>query len=154
MQTNLRTTFQLLLRRYGSLSETCCENCCDSDMTLMQSNIMHEIMRQHNPSMQEIAYALGIDITTFSRQVKSLVEKGLVKKTPVAQDNRIQILSLTQEGERLNKDMDQQVNSHLEQVLSQFSEFERQSVVNALQLLDKAMLQSSVCCPPPKDVRR
>ena len=115
---------------------------------------MHEIMRQHNPSMQEIAYALGIDITTFSRQVKSLVEKGLVKKTPVAQDNRIQILSLTQEGERLNKDMDQQVNSHLEQVLSQFSEFERQSVVNALQLLDKAMLQSSVCCPPPKDVRR
>lgn len=154
MTTNLRTTFQLLFRRYGNLSETCCENCCDANITLMQSNIMHEIMRQHNPSMQDIAYALGVDITTFSRQVKSLAEKNLVKKTPDAQDNRIQILSLTPAGERLNKDMDQRVNSQLEQVLAQFSEFERQSVVNALQLLDKAMLQSSMCCPPPKEISR
>ncbi len=150
MATNLRTTFQLLIRRYGTLSENCCENCCDSDTTLLQSDILHEIKRQRNPSMQEIAYALGIDITTFSRQVKTLVERRLVKKTPDPQDNRIQILSLTQEGEILNAEIDKQVNSDLEQVLSQLSEFERHSVINALQLLDKAMLQSYVCCPPPK----
>ncbi|WP_373231466.1 MarR family winged helix-turn-helix transcriptional regulator [Cohnella sp.] len=150
MTANLRTTFQLLMRRYGNLSENCCESCCDSSITLLQSNIMHEIKRQHNPSMQEIAYALGIDITTFSRQVKTLVESNLVKKTPDPQDNRIQILTLTQEGERLNMEIDKQVNSDLNQVLSQLSEFERQSVINALRLLDKAMLQSNVCCPPPK----
>lgn len=150
MSTNLRTTFQLLIRRYGTLSENCCENCCDSGTSLEQSNILHEIKRQHNPSMQEIANALGIDITTFSRQVKTLIERRLVKKTPDPQDNRIQILSLTEEGEKLNTDIDQQVNSNLEQVLSQLSEFERQSVINALHLLDKAMVQSYVCCPPPK----
>lgn len=150
MTVNLRTTFQLLMRRYVNLSENCCENCCDSSLTLMQSNILHEIKRQHNPSMQEIAYALGIDITTFSRQVKTLVESSLVKKTPDPQDNRIQILTLTQEGERLNREIDRQVNSDLEKVLLQLSEFERQSVINSLHLLDKAMLQSDACCPPPK----
>ena len=90
--TSLRTTFHLLMRRYGNLSESCCENCCDSDITLLQSDILHEIKRQHNPSMQEIANALGIDITTFSRQVKALIERRLVKKTPDFQDNRIHIL--------------------------------------------------------------
>ena len=150
MATNLRTTFQLLMRRYGTLSENCCENCCNSGTSLMQSNILHEIERQHNPSMQEIANELVIDITTFSRQVKTLVERGLVKKTPDPQDNRIQILSLTQEGEALNADMDKQVNRDLEQVLSQLSDFERQSVISSLHLLDKAMLKSNVCCPPDK----
>jgi DNA-binding MarR family transcriptional regulator len=150
MEMNLRTTFQLLIRRYGTLSEKCCDNCCDSGTTLIQSDILHEIKRQHNPSMQEIAYALDIDITTFSRQVKTLVERRLVKKTPDPQDNRIQILTLTPEGEILNTEIDKKVNSDLEQVLSQLSEFERHSVVNALDLLEKAMLQSYVCCPPPK----
>ncbi len=150
MVTNLRTTFQLLIRRYSTLNENCCETCCDAGVTLIQSNILHEIKRQHNPSMQEIAYALGSDITTFSRQVKTLIERGFVKKTPDPQDNRIHIVSLTQEGEILNSKIDKQVNSDLEQVLAKLSEFEQQSVINALQLLDKAMLQSYVCCPPPK----
>lgn len=150
MEMNLRTTFQLLIRRYGTLSGKCCDNCCDSGTTLIQSDILHEIKRQHNPSMQDIAYALGIDITTFSRQVKTLIERRLVKKTPDPQDNRIQILSLTLEGEILNTELDKQVNGDLEQVLSQLSEFERKSVINALHLLEKAMLQSYICCPPPK----
>ncbi|MEX2415549.1 MAG: MarR family winged helix-turn-helix transcriptional regulator [Paenibacillaceae bacterium] len=150
MEMNLRTTFQLLIRRYGTLSEKCCDNCCDSGTTLIQSDILHEIKRQHNPSMQDIAYALGIDITTFSRQVKTLVERRFVKKTPDPQDNRIQILSLTPEGDILNSEIDKQVNDDLEQVLLQLSEFERQSVTSALHLLEKAMLQSYVCCPPPK----
>jgi DNA-binding MarR family transcriptional regulator len=147
---NLRNTFQLLMRRYGSLSENCCENCCGSGISLEQSNILHEIKRQHNPSMQEIANALGIDITTFSRQVKTLIERNLVKKTPDTQDNRIQILTLTSEGEMINTDIDYQVNNNLDQVLSQLSEFERQSVISALHLLDKAMVQSSICCPSGK----
>ena len=150
MATNLRTTFQLLMRRYSTLSENCCDICCDSDISLFQSDIMHEIKRHHNPSMQQIACSLGIDTTTFSRQVKTLIERRLVKKTPDSQDNRIQILSLTEEGEKLNTKIEQQVNSNLEQVLSKLSEFERQSVINALHLLDLAMLQSFLCCPPPK----
>lgn len=150
MEMNLRTTFQLLIRRYCTLSEKCCDNCCDSGTTLMQCNILHEIKRQHNPSMQEIAYALDTDITTFSRQVKTLIERRLVRKTPDPQDNRIQNLSLTPEGDILNTEIDKQVNSDLEQVLSQMSEFERQSVISALHLLEKAMLQSHACCPPPK----
>jgi DNA-binding MarR family transcriptional regulator len=147
---NLRTTFQLLSRRFGLLSENCCDNCCGQDISLVQSHIIYEIRRQHNPSMQDVANALAIDITTFSRQIKTLVEKGLVKKTPDPSDNRIHILSLTAVGESMDKQIDGEVNGYLEQILGQFSDFERQSVINSMNLLEKAMQKSDICCIPFK----
>jgi DNA-binding MarR family transcriptional regulator len=147
---NLRTTFQLLSRRFGLLSENCCDNCCGQDISLVQSHIIYEIRRQHNPSMQDVANALAIDITTFSRQIKTLVEKGLVKKTTDPSDNRIHILSLTSVGESMDKQIDGEVNGYLEQILGQFSDFERQSVINSMNLLEKAMQKSDICCIPFK----
>jgi DNA-binding MarR family transcriptional regulator len=147
---NLRTTFQLLSRRFGLLSENCCDNCCGQDISLVQSHIIYEIRRQHNPSMQDVANALAMDVTTFSRQIKTLVEKGLVKKTPDPSDNRIHILSLTSVGESMDKQIDAEVNGYLEQILGQFSDFERQSVINSMNLLEKAMQKSDICCVPFK----
>lgn len=147
---NLRNTFQLLARNFGFLNEMCCENCCGSDISLSQSHILYEINRQHNPSMQDIASALGVDITTFSRQVKTLVDKGLVKKTPHPEDNRINILSLTAEGQTLENQINYQVNAQLVGVLSSMTPFERETVIKSIDLLNNAMKNSGSCCVPPK----
>ncbi|MDQ1914005.1 MarR family transcriptional regulator [Paenibacillus sp. GD4] len=147
---NLRSTFQLLARNFGFLNEKCCENCCGSDISLSQSHILYEINRQHNPSMQDIAGALGIDITTFSRQVKALADKELVKKTPHPQDNRIHILSLTPEGLAIENQINYQVNAQLTGVLSSMTPFERETVIRSIDLLNHAMKSSGSCCVPPK----
>lgn len=143
---SLRTTFQLLTRSFGLLSENCCESCCGQDLSMVQSHILYEIKRQHHPSMQDAANALGADITTFSRQVKTLVEKGYVKKTPDPNDNRINILSLTAAGEEAETAMESTMNENLEQIMSRFSDFERQSIINSLNLLNRAMQESELCC--------
>ncbi|WP_029192528.1 MarR family winged helix-turn-helix transcriptional regulator [Paenibacillus harenae] len=145
---NLRAMFLVLARRFGFLSELCCENCCGQEISLVQSHILFEIKNQHNPSIQDVANALGADITTFSRQVKALAEKGLVKKTPHQDDNRVQILSLTPEGEAVNLGIDIQVNQNLYDVLSHLSDFERDSVIRSIGLLNDAMLKSKSCCTP------
>jgi len=147
---SLRTTFQLLSRSFGLLSENCCESCCGQEVSLIQSHIIYEIKRQHKPSMQDVANALGVDITTFSRQVKTLVEKGYVKKTPHKDDNRINILSLTEAGEQVETDLETTMNENLDQIMSQFSQFERQSIINSLNLLSSAMQKSDLCCIPSK----
>jgi DNA-binding MarR family transcriptional regulator len=41
-----------------------------------------------------MAEILGIDITTFSRQIQILIKKGLVKKTPSHEDGTVYILSV------------------------------------------------------------
>lgn len=144
---NLRGMFQVMTRRFGLLNKNCC-SVGGCDISLIQSHILYEIDNQHKPSMQQIAETLGTDITTFSRQVQSLVKMNLVKKTPDPDDKRISILSLTTEGKYIAATIDQQMNSFLNEVFSQMNEFERETVIRSIHLLNNAMAKSSVCCKP------
>jgi DNA-binding MarR family transcriptional regulator len=148
-QNNLRGLMQMIVRRFGFLSERCCEDCCGEDISIVQSHILYEIARQQHPSMQDVAGALGIDITTFSRQIKTLVERELVKKTPHPNDNRVNLLSLTIKGKTTEQQINEEMNTYLADILSHLSEFERETVIRSIQLLDDAMRKSeNYCCPP------
>jgi DNA-binding MarR family transcriptional regulator len=147
---NVRNLFQILSRNFGLLHEQCCESCCGQEVSLVQSHILYEINRQHKPSMQEISSKLGMDITTFSRQVKTLVEKGFVKKTPHPEDNRINILALTPEGLAIENSINLTVNAQLNSVLSAMTPFERETVLRSIQLFNETIQQSPSCCVPPK----
>lgn len=142
---NLRGMFQIMTRRFGLLNKNCCST-GGCDISLIQSHILYEIDQQHNPSMQQIAETLGIDITTFSRQVQSLVKMSLVKKTPDPNDRRIHILSLTTEGKYIATTIDQQMNNFLNEVFSHMNDFEKETVVRSIKLLNDAMAKSSACC--------
>ncbi|MHA6484571.1 MarR family winged helix-turn-helix transcriptional regulator [Paenibacillus sp. strain BS8-2] len=147
---NVRNMFQILSRNFGLLNEQCCENSCGQEVSLVQSHILYEINRQHRPSMQEISGALGMDITTFSRQIKTLVEKGFVRKTPDSVDSRINILALTPEGLSIENNINQTVNAQLNGVLSTLTEFEKETVLRSIQLFNHAMKDVGSCCVPPK----
>lgn len=145
---NLRDLFQLLTRRFGLLNKNCC-TASDIEISLVQSHILYEINRQHHPSIQQIADTLGTDITTFSRQIQALIKIGLVKKTPDDEDRRIFILSLTDEGKEVNELIDQQMNEYFNEIFSQMNEFEKETVIRSLKLLNDRMVTSSVCCSTP-----
>ncbi|MCJ8007164.1 MarR family winged helix-turn-helix transcriptional regulator [Lederbergia wuyishanensis] len=144
---NLRGMFQIMTRRFGLLNKNCC-TVGGCDLSLIQSHILYEIDNQHKPSMQQIAETLGTDITTFSRQVQSLVKMNLIKKTPDPSDKRISILSLTTEGKYIATTVDQQMNAFLNEVFSHMNDFEKETVVRSIQLLNNAMAKSNACCKP------
>ncbi|WNS46113.1 MarR family winged helix-turn-helix transcriptional regulator [Paenibacillus sp. MMS20-IR301] len=144
---NLREIFQIMTRRFGLLDKNCCV-AGGVDISLVQSHIIYEIDRKHNPSIQQVADGLAMDITTFSRQVQSLVKMGLVQKTPLPEDRRIYILNLTTQGKYIATVIDKQMNDYLIEVFSHMSEFERDMVINAIKLLNSSMEKSSVCCTP------
>jgi DNA-binding MarR family transcriptional regulator len=144
---NLRGMFQIMTRRFGLLNKNCC-SVGGCDISLIQSHILYEIDNQLKPSIQQIAEILGTDITTFSRQVQSLVKMNLVRKTPDPDDKRISILSLTTEGKYIAATIEQQMNSFLNEVFSQMNEFERETVIRSIHLLNNAMAKSSACCKP------
>lgn len=144
---NKRELFQTFTRRFGMLDRNCC-TAGGIDLSIVQSHIIYEIDNRHTPSMQQIADILGIDITTFSRQIQKLVKMGLVKKTPWSEDKRVSILSLSVEGKFVATTIDHSMNAYLEEVFSHMNEFEQETVVRSLELLNKAMSKSSVCCTP------
>lgn len=144
---DLREMFQIMTRRFGLLNKNCC-TVGRFDISLIQSHILYEIDNQHKPSIQQIAETLGTDITTFSRQIQSLVKMNLVQKTPDPDDKRISILSLTTVGKYIAETIDQQMNSFLKEVFSHMNEFERETVIRSIHLLNSAMGKSSACCKP------
>ncbi|MED4402455.1 MarR family winged helix-turn-helix transcriptional regulator [Metabacillus fastidiosus] len=145
---NLREIFQVMTRRFGFLNKNCC-TVGGYDISLIHSHILYEIDNQHNPSMQQVAETLGTDITTFSRQVQSLVKMNLVKKSPLPEDKRIFVLSLTTEGKFIATTIDEQMNMYLNEVFANMNEFERETVVRSIKLLNDAMVKTRYCCTPP-----
>ncbi|WMJ15727.1 MarR family transcriptional regulator [Geobacillus proteiniphilus] len=144
---NIRELFQVMTRRFGLLNKNCC-SIDDVDISLVQSHILYEIDKREHPSMQQVAEALGMDITTFSRQIQNLVKKGLVKKTPLPEDRRVYTLSLTTEGKFIATTIDREINRYLEEVFSYMTEFEKETVIRSIKLLNECMAKSSVCCKP------
>ncbi|WP_309119789.1 MarR family winged helix-turn-helix transcriptional regulator [Paenibacillus sp.] len=142
---NVRELFQILTRRFGFLNKNCC-SAGGVDISLVQSQILYEIDHQHNPSVQQVAEALGTDITTFSRQVQSLMKMNLVQKTADPDDRRVYVLSLTTEGKFVAATIDKQINAYLDEVFSHMNEFERETVLRSLRLLMGAMSKTRLCC--------
>ncbi|WP_144939008.1 MarR family winged helix-turn-helix transcriptional regulator [Paenibacillus sp. 32O-W] len=145
---NVRELFQIMTRRFGFMNKNCC-SAGGCDISLIQSHILYEIDRQHKPSMQQVAEALGTDITTFSRQVQSLIKIKLVKKTPDPDDRRVNLLSLTTEGKYVAASIDRQMNEYLNEIFSYMNNFEKETVIHSIKLLNEAMAKSGQCCSTP-----
>lgn len=142
-----RELFQIMTRRFGLLNRNCC-TAGGCELSLIQSHILYEVDRQHNPSMQQIAGTLGIDITTFSRQIQSLMEMKLVMKKPSSEDRRVYILFLTTEGKYVAATIDKQMNDYLDEIFSHMNEFEKETVIRSIKLLNACMGKSKMCCTP------
>ncbi|MGM9925629.1 MAG: MarR family winged helix-turn-helix transcriptional regulator [Bacillus sp. (in: firmicutes)] len=145
MEQNVRELFQVFSRRFGFLNKGCCQ-VGGHDISLVQSHILYEIDHQHRPSIQQVAETLGTDITTFSRQVQSLVKKGLVSKITDSTDRRITILTLTVEGKEVADNVDRQMNRYLDDVFSNMTQGEKEMVIRSIQLLNKSMEKTDKCC--------
>lgn len=143
-----RELFQIFVRRFGILNAVCCDACCGQDVSLVQSHILYEIKRQNSGSMQQVAEALGMDITTFSRQIKTLVTKGLVIKSPSPEDGRVTLLLLSPEGEKLEGLIDDRMKDFLARIFSHFTDKEKEMVEESIQILNEAILDSGSCCNP------
>ncbi|QUG42036.1 winged helix-turn-helix transcriptional regulator [Psychrobacillus sp. INOP01] len=142
---NKRELFQLLTRRFGLLNKNCCAIGA-IEISAVQSHILYEIDKQPESSMQQVAELLAMDITTFSRQIQNLIKMELVTKTPSALDRRVSLLGLTVQGKFVATSIDESMNTYLEEVFSHMNEFERETVIRSLELLNKAMSKSNVCC--------
>lgn len=148
METELRHQLQIFARNFGFLNKECC-HVQGHAISLVQSHILYEIKRQQQPSIQQVAEALGTDITTFSRQIQSLEKMNLVKKTPNADDKRVFILSFTEEGEKVVHVISGQMNQMLHETLSHMTDDEKEMVIKSIQLLNNSMAKTGKCCTIP-----
>ncbi|NTW98868.1 MAG: winged helix-turn-helix transcriptional regulator [Geobacteraceae bacterium] len=138
---SVREQLQIFTRRFGLLNASCCDECCGEQVSMVQSHILFEVRRSVNPSMQQVAEELGMDVTTFSRQVKNLEEKGLVSRRVSPDDRRVSLLGLTGAGSLVLEKIDGYMAVQLEKVFGRMSAFEHETVVRSLGLLNDVLKQ-------------
>lgn len=143
---NVHELLRIFVRRFGLLNASCCDLCCGQEVSLVQSHILYEIKRHDQPSMQQVADELKMDITTFSRQIKTLETKGLVKKISAPDDKRVNLLFLSSEGEKVVMLMDEHMSKKITEIFSHMSEFEKETVISSIKLLNSAISKTGSCC--------
>lgn len=136
---SVREKLQIFVRRFGLLNSACCDECCGEQVSMAQSHILFEIRRIGNPSMQRVAEELGMDITTFSRQVKALETKGLVARQIAPDDRRVSLLGLTGEGAQVLEKIDRYMATRIEKIFASMTSFEQETVIRSLGLLNEAV---------------
>jgi DNA-binding MarR family transcriptional regulator len=137
---SIRESLQVFVRRFGLVYAYSCEACCGEQVSLVQSHILFEIRRLGSPSMQRVAEELGVDVTTFSRQVKALAEKGLIVRRLSPADRRVSLLDLSAEGMKVLERIDIHMDEKVERIFSSMTTFERDCVSRSLDLLAGIMV--------------
>jgi DNA-binding MarR family transcriptional regulator len=140
---SIREQLQLFTRRFGLLNESCCDECCGEQVSMAQSHILFEIRRSGSPSMQQVAEELGIDVTTFSRQAKTLESKGYLSRRVSPDDRRVTLLELAEGGGQVLVKIDHYIAARLERVFGGMTQFERETVVRSLGLLNEAVARAA-----------
>ncbi|AAS45022.1 MULTISPECIES: MarR family winged helix-turn-helix transcriptional regulator [Bacillus] len=138
----LRQMLQILIRRFGLLEKEGAQ-CCG--VSLIQSHILFEVQRQKNPSLNELASSLGLDNSTLSRHIQGLVNKDLVERTQSPTDRRYLSITLTPEGEKYENEIGKQMNTYIEEILSNVPKEKRMQVLESIDLILEAMQRSSCC---------
>ncbi len=148
---SVREGLQLFVRRFGLLSASCCDECCGEQVSMAQGHILFEIRRKGDPSMQQVSEELGMDVTTFSRQAKSLEAKGLIVRRVSPGDRRVSLLGLTPAGEDVLGRIDRYMADRIERLFSSMTPFERETVIRSLRLLNSALATAGFCSIQQKE---
>ena len=130
----------MFVRHFGLLNATCCDECCGEQISMAQSHILFEVQRSPGSSMQRIAEELGLDVTTFSRQVKGLEGKGLVARRVSAEDRRVGLLELTPSGAAMLEKINLFMAKKIDRIFAQMSSFEQETVTRSFELLNHALI--------------
>jgi DNA-binding MarR family transcriptional regulator len=87
---------QLSFLIHGTLSEVAGEH----DLSVIQTRLLG-VLRDREPTMQELGRFLGLDKSSISGLVDRAERRGLVRRTPSAEDRRAVRVSLTEAGRTL-----------------------------------------------------
>lgn len=136
---SVREQLQIFVRRFGLLNASCCDECCGERVSMAQSHILFEVRRRPGSPMQRIAEELGLDVTTFSRQVKGLETKGLVERRVATEDRRVSLLELTRAGAAVLDKIDTYMAARIGRIFGEMSGFEQETVTRSLGLLNDAL---------------
>lgn len=144
---SVRESLQLLIRNLGIFQKEGAQ-CCG--LSLVHSHIIYEISKKPGISINDLSTLLGLDKSTMSRHIKSLVERGYVISRPGMEDRRFMELDLTPLGTDFQRQITDFMADYIERIFEKIPAPKRTQVLEGLELLSSAMsghpMSFTLCC--------
>ncbi|MCB0292542.1 MAG: MarR family transcriptional regulator [Calditrichaeota bacterium] len=119
-------------------------SCCG--ISVSQCYLLEALHRQGPLTMNQLAEALHLSISTVTRVVDQLVLKQYVSRTEGADDRRVRLIQLTEAGERVYQQAWESVFASERTILEQFPEEHREMLIVFLRKLNQAVDHWQACC--------
>lgn len=136
-----REQIRILERKLGLLNKQ--DTCC-SEVSLAQCHALVEIGRAKSISLKELSSILGLDISTMSRTVDSLVKKEFVYRCPSKTDRRSIDIQLIDNGLNIFNDIENKMDDKFKTVFNQIPLEDQATVFNGLNIIIEAFTKE--CC--------
>jgi len=107
-----------------------------SDFSLPEARVLYEIAHHQQPTATDIARELGLDAGYLSRMLRSLDQRGVVRRTRSDADGRRAHLSLTRAGQAAFARLDQHTQDDVAAMLRKLSSGDQRRLVAAVQLIE------------------
>lgn len=102
MKDNLKEKMVEFTRLISTAEEDAKEHCEMQDLTITHLNYLEMIGKLENPTVTELATAMGLTKPSVTIIVDRLVAKGFVQRLPSDTDKRSSFLYLTGSGHQIN----------------------------------------------------
>jgi DNA-binding MarR family transcriptional regulator len=124
-------------------------DCCSTTST--QCHLLTELGRSGPLPLSELGTRVSLEKSWVSRAVEAMAARGLVTKEANPLDARSWLVTLTADGERTVRELNQTLDEHARQLLASLSERERAAVETSLLTLLNALREDAAanCCLPP-----
>lgn len=133
-------------RKHSLLQKT---QACGCGTTMAQSQALMEIGYAGEISLIQLANILGLDRSTMSRTVNNLVELGHVDRIEDCSDRRYVVLRLTDKGQEIFGQLEEEIQEHYTQVLQKVPQAKRGQVLESVRLLTEALMERKCNCGNP-----
>ncbi len=107
------------------------------DITGEQFSILAMLFYQDGVSQQEISLQIERDKTTVSRVVSGMIQKDLIVRSESEKDKREKIITLTETGKKIQKELVMLGGQMYMSALNDIDEFELKTTIKVLQKIVK-----------------
>ncbi len=122
--------------------------CCG--VSLSQCNALVEMEALEESTVKELSEILDLDKSTLSRTIDGMQNIGLINREIHEKDRRFMKLSLTDQGEKLAKNINQKCDDYYKKLFEQIPEEEHEGIIKVIDLIGSAMNKlrksSESCC--------
>ena len=111
-------------------------NWLGSAFSLPEARVLYELAHHDQPTATDIGRELGIDAGYLSRMLRSLDQRGFVRRTRSAADGRRAHLSLTRSGQSAFSRLNRQTENDVASRLRQLPAADQRRLVDAMQVIE------------------